>query len=251
MVDFTSKRNIEQVKIPPGHPSANNVETVMKPLGKAVKIGHLQNKDENETLNSFLINYRDTPHLSTGVAPAHMLFRDGYRSSLPHQSISDKIVSSARETDINIKTNRKLDYNSMQNVKNCNFKIGDEVLVRNYQKTSKYDPLYLPKKFVISDIVAKGNIIIVKDLNSSFYLKRHPNDLKHVNQNITFNEKQKDSETENCENELWKNAFDYLSQNIDYSDESVYPQVQLRRSQRIRKPNPKYFNSDYVMYEYS
>ena len=90
----------------------------------------------------------------------------------------------------------------MQNVKNCNFKIGDEVLVRNYQKTSQYDPLYLPKKFVISDIVAKGNIIIVKDLNSSFYLKRHPNDLKHVNQNITFNEKQKDSETENCENEL-------------------------------------------------
>ena len=72
-----------------------------------------------------------------------------------------------------------------------------------------------------------------------------------MNQNITFNEKQKDSETENCENELWKNAFDYLSQNIDYSDESVYPQVQLRRSQRIRKPNPKYFNSDYVMYKYS
>ena len=68
MVDFTSKRNIEQVKIPPGHPSANNVETVMKPLGKAMKIGHLQNKNENETLHSFLINYRDTPHLSTGAA---------------------------------------------------------------------------------------------------------------------------------------------------------------------------------------
>ena len=116
------------------------------------------------------------------------MVRDGYRSNLPHQSVCDKIISSARETDINIKTNRKLDYNSMQNVKNCNFKIGDEVLVRNYQRTSKYDPLYLPKKFVISDIVAKGNIIIVKDLNSSFYLKRHPNDLKHVNQNITFNE---------------------------------------------------------------
>ena len=43
MLDFTSKRDIKQAKIPPGHLSANNVETMMKPLGKAMKIGNLQN----------------------------------------------------------------------------------------------------------------------------------------------------------------------------------------------------------------
>ena len=79
--------NIKKVKIPPGHPSANNVE--MKPLGKAMKIGHLQNKNESETLNSFLVSYRDTSHLSTGVASAHMLFRDGYRYNLSHKSVSE------------------------------------------------------------------------------------------------------------------------------------------------------------------
>ena len=49
-----------------------------------------------------------------------------------------------------------------------------------------------------------------------------------------------------CENELWKNAFDYISQNFDYNEENVRPKLQLRRSQRVRKPNPKYFGSDYV-----
>ena len=48
MSNFTSKRDIEQVKLPPDHPSANNVETVMKSLGKTMKIGHLQNKNETE-----------------------------------------------------------------------------------------------------------------------------------------------------------------------------------------------------------
>ena len=53
MKTFTDSRNIEQVKTPPGHPSPNNSETVMKPLGKAMKIGHSQNQIEKKTLSSF------------------------------------------------------------------------------------------------------------------------------------------------------------------------------------------------------
>ena len=69
MLHFPSKYDIKQFKILPGHPSANNVERVMKPLGKAMKIGHLQNKNEVET-NLFLVYYRDTPHLYPVVAPS-------------------------------------------------------------------------------------------------------------------------------------------------------------------------------------
>ena len=43
----------------------------MKPLRKAMKIEYLQNKNKAETLNLFLVNYRDTPLLSTGVAPVN------------------------------------------------------------------------------------------------------------------------------------------------------------------------------------
>ena len=39
MENFTKNRNIEQVKTPPGHSFPNNLETVMKPLCKTMKIG--------------------------------------------------------------------------------------------------------------------------------------------------------------------------------------------------------------------
>ena len=71
---FTKNRNVEQVNTPPGHPSPNNVEAVMKPLGKAMKIGQFQNQGEKGTLSSYLVNYRDTPHSATGASPAQIFF---------------------------------------------------------------------------------------------------------------------------------------------------------------------------------
>ena len=74
MENFTKNRNIEQIKTPPGHPSPNNLETVMKPLGKTMKISQFQNQGEKGTLSSFLVNYRDTPHSASGVSPAQIIF---------------------------------------------------------------------------------------------------------------------------------------------------------------------------------
>ena len=55
MLNFTSKHDIEQIKIPPGQPFANNLEaTVMRPLLNAIKIGYVRNQNEVETFSSFL-----------------------------------------------------------------------------------------------------------------------------------------------------------------------------------------------------
>ena len=51
---------------------------------------------------------------------------------------------------------------------------------------------------------------------------------------------------EECDNELSKAAFDYISQNVENNDEIVNSQPKLRKTQHIRKLNLKYFNSDYV-----
>ena len=74
MAKFEKNRNIEQVKTPPRHPAANNVENVMKPLGRAMKVGNMQNLPEQETLNAFLTSCRDTPHVPTGVPLPICLF---------------------------------------------------------------------------------------------------------------------------------------------------------------------------------
>ena len=116
-----------------------------------------------------LVNYRDNPHLSTCVDLTHMLFTDGYRYNLTHKSVSQEIVLSARNTDNCIKTQLTLDYNSLQNIRQCNFEIGDDVLVRNYKKSTKYDRFYFPKKFQVADKLPKGNVLLVKDPNSVVY----------------------------------------------------------------------------------
>ena len=99
MKNFTKDRNIEQVKTPSGRSSSNNVETFMKPLGKTMKIGQFQNQGEKGTLFSFLVNYRDTPQSRTGVSPAQMIYREGYRSNLPNKSLSDQGINTARFRD--------------------------------------------------------------------------------------------------------------------------------------------------------
>ena len=74
--------------------NANNLEMV---VAMKMKIGHLQNKNRVEILNSILVNYKDTHHLSTCVASAHMLFRDGYRSNLPYNPIPYPISLSVKK----------------------------------------------------------------------------------------------------------------------------------------------------------
>ena len=94
------------MKTSPSHPAANNVEIVMKPFGKVMKIGNMQNLSQQETLSAFLTSYRDTPHVSTGVPPVHMLFRDGYRNIFPHQQTPDDKIRETRQTDSDIKKER-------------------------------------------------------------------------------------------------------------------------------------------------
>ena len=60
--------------------------------------------------------------------------------------------------------------------------------MKNYKKSTKHDAFYLPKKFQVSVILAKESVLLIKDPNSGVYFKRHPNDLKRVNKNITSNE---------------------------------------------------------------
>ena len=108
--------------------------------------------------------------------------------------------------------------------------------------------LTFPKKFQVADVLAKGNVLLVKDPNSGVYLKRHPNDLKRLNKDITFDEeKNKKQEYEmSCGKQLLIIFCFILYFAIECNNEIVNSQPKLRRSQHIRKPNPMY--SIQIMY---
>ena len=69
----------------------------MKPVGKTMKVCHHQGKSESEGLKAALGNYRQTPNVVTGIAPASMLFRDVVRSEFPRVSVTKTDVEAARE----------------------------------------------------------------------------------------------------------------------------------------------------------
>ena len=83
MNQFASQREIELRMTPPHHPSSNPAETLMRTLGKGMKIGAKQGALERETLKRTINIYRQTPHPATGLPPASVLFRDGYRGDFP------------------------------------------------------------------------------------------------------------------------------------------------------------------------
>ena len=106
MEAFARNRDIQLKKTPPLHPSDNPVETFMTKLGKTMKIAQSHRSSEKEALSDLLTNYRDTPHPTTDVTPAAMLFRDGAKSTFPRRAISAE-QAEARDDEVEIKQDRQ------------------------------------------------------------------------------------------------------------------------------------------------
>ena len=266
MQDFATMRGINLQKIPPLHPSANPVETFMKPLGKTMKIAHHNKVQEKAALNKLLMNYRDTPHPATGIAPAAMLFRDSQQSQFPRQKVSNDDVLSARRRDTNLKTCRQEEVNSSKYRRLSHFQIGDSVLMRNHKKTSKFDPVFLPEPCIILDTDKHGRCLVIERQSDGHVYKRHPDDVKLYLGNQII-ECQSPTASEQDIIRKWHQMFESMNEDLDTEGQTLEPEVQnnepepevpnnepqehnpprnLRVTGRIRKPTTRYFNDDFT-----
>ena len=98
--EFMKSRGLAIQHVPALHPSANHAETFMKPLGKMMRIAHVNKTSEYEALKQLLENYWDTPYPETGLSPPSMLFRDGQQGTFPRVCASDDVTKQAK-TEIN------------------------------------------------------------------------------------------------------------------------------------------------------
>ncbi|CAB4041174.1 Transposon Tf2-9 poly [Paramuricea clavata] len=195
MHDFATSKSIKLQKAPPLHPSSNPVETFMRPLGKAMKIAYQTRAPEKETLERTLNNYRHTPHPATGIPPAAMLFRDGQRYDFPRTYATE-----------------------------------EDVCVRNYQKSRKFDPVFLGEPFKIIDMNDEGNKLIVEHQENGFSLCRHPDDVKpFIEPNYI--------EVEDVQWPVGDEGDMAEDLGIEKSGETA---PTLRRSERKKTPNPRY-----------
>ena len=177
MTNFAEKRSINLQKTPPLHPSANPVETFMKPLGKALKIAARNKIPENQAIKNLLDSYRDTPHPSTGIPPNAMLFRDQPQTQFPRRSLSENDVEKARNRDKIIKDTRTEKINQSKYKKNTYLKVGDHVLLRN-RRTSKFHPYFSPNDHTVVEVLSEGSVVKVRREDDEKIFLRHPDDIK-------------------------------------------------------------------------
>lgn len=67
----------------------------MKPLTKAVRSSNAEGRDWKKDLYRFLLNYRATPHSTTGIAPAELLFNRKIGTKLPELTEADQASTTA------------------------------------------------------------------------------------------------------------------------------------------------------------
>ena len=122
--------------------------------------------------NRFLLQYRTTPHSTTNVLPAELLFNGKVKGKLPFLQ-KRNIVNrhrEARENEISKQLYNK-QYTNRRNVTKSNLKVGDYVLVKQ-QRQNKLIPNFNETPYTIthrcnSRVIARNEIghIITRNLS--------------------------------------------------------------------------------------
>ena len=181
-------------RITPLHPQSNGlVEKFNAGLGNVIQTVKVEGKNWRVELQSYLQNYRATPHGTTNDTPANLLFQyRNFRVRSPEMLIKqdDKNV---RKTDTENKIKIKFYAEKKNNVKFSNFHVGDKLLVKMSRET-KCDPYYDPNHGVLpstpcpntyTGVEKKGNMIIAKNglktvTRNTSYFKKIPNTSENI-----------------------------------------------------------------------
>ena len=77
------------------------------------------------------------------------MFRDSHQTTFPRMPVSEEAVKLARERDLNTKHSREEKIYASKYRLSSDFKKGDNVLLRNFEKRSKFHPKFQPEPYKI------------------------------------------------------------------------------------------------------
>ena len=127
--EFCKVKGIKHLKIAPYHPSSNGAAERSVQTFKTVLKNIIDGKvviDLDSTLSRFMLSYHTTPHSTTGISPAELLFNRKLNTRL--NFVKPKLSSIINEQQQKFK-----DFNNRS--KNLKlFYLGDHVWVRDYGK---------------------------------------------------------------------------------------------------------------------
>ena len=163
MADYFSQRGIKHHHVTPLWPQANGlVESFMKPLNKAIRTAHAQGQAWQKELPKFLLNYRTTPHTTTKVAPAQLLFNRVVNNGTPATAnpnlhpVPTQEHAKAQLCDAERKKKSKMYADLKRHARETNIKVGDIVLLKQ-PKENKLSTRFSPKPYQV--VAMKGHMV--------------------------------------------------------------------------------------------
>ena len=166
--DYLTNCGIKHRKITPYHPQANGqVENFNKNLKKIIQRSFVSNSDWHEELNAFLRGYRATPHDSTGVPPADLIFINPNHSKLPpkfRSHTADDLLALAAKNDTATKLKAKLYADKGRRSRRHELAAGDKVVIDQRRGKKLYnakDSWFAPEHLTITAF--KGSMVTVQD----------------------------------------------------------------------------------------
>jgi len=173
------ENRIKHQKITPLWPQANaEAENFMKPLTKAIRCAQVEGRDWRKVLYRFLLNYRATPHSTTGVAPAELLFNRKITTKLPEVVCTQESLasdSSVRVKDFQAKQKMKEHADKRAHAQVSEIAIGDTVLVRQ-KKRNKFTTKFDPSLYKVVEV--KGTMVTA--VRKEKYITRNISQFKRI-----------------------------------------------------------------------
>jgi transposase InsO family protein len=173
---FAETLGFKHRKITPLWPRANGeVERLVGSFKKHVKVSKARGTNWKKDLESFLRDYRTSPHETTGVAPATLFLKRAVKNKLPQTPQNDPIAEIVRKRDSQQKLRMKSYADGKRYVKPSDLEVGDPVLVKRPFNMVKGNTPYETEPLTIT--AKKGSMITAKGegrcvtRNTSFFKK--------------------------------------------------------------------------------
>lgn len=186
--DFLQSRGITHRRVTPVWPQANGeAERFMRPLKKTIQTAHLEKKNIVLEVENFLFAYRNTPHSTTKVTPAELMFNRKPNYNLPHvhQAVDTEMHRRATENDRKRKSYNKHYTDTKRHASDIRLSPGDRVLVHQ-PKINKLTPYYNPNPLCITHI--KGTMVTAKYETDGGYITRNVTHFKKITPDTKQNE---------------------------------------------------------------
>ena len=220
---FVNNNGIHHITTAVYHPSSNGLaENAVKNFKKSYKLGV---GDVVEKLSKFLFSYRVTPHTTTGVSPAELMFGRRLRTVFDLVKPEDKI-----HKRVLIKQENQKKYFNPKMPRVTKFDSEDPVMIRNYASGNKWIPGVVTER--------TGPVSYRCETDGGVRVKRHQDQL--ISRNIPVDSKSHSDEPVVCrpEKDICKtntgNVID-TNNSSEITNNSNSGTVPIRKSSRVIK----------------